>query len=261
MERVVTQKSARTFATMARAVCLVAVVAVPLRPAFAAGPGGLGGSPASMRLQHTVAEESDFTFVKTPVELRVYVENEILEPVDSSEDFLLRDVSFPYARPEVHAFIARLAAEYHDAFRETLVVTSLTRPLSTQPANAHKLSVHPTGMAVDFRVPGTAEERSWLERSLLALEKQGVLDVTREKRPPHYHVAVFPTKYAAYAATLPPLPRRVVPAPVVVAEASSAAKRSAIDGIPAMPIAALLGLTLSATLGFVSTRRLTRVTK
>jgi hypothetical protein len=52
---------------------------------------------------------------------------------------------------------------------------------------------------VDFRVPSTAGQRAWLEKALLGLENARVLDVTREKHPPHYHVAVFPAEYLAYA--------------------------------------------------------------
>ncbi|HYW06042.1 MAG TPA: hypothetical protein VE913_03745, partial [Longimicrobium sp.] len=66
------------------------------------------------------------------------------------------------------------------------------------PGNAHTLSVHPAGMAVDFRVSRNAECRTWLEGTLLGLERAGVLDVTRERMPPHYHVAVFPDAYSAY---------------------------------------------------------------
>ena len=33
---------------------------------------------------------------------------------------------------------------------------------------------------------------------LLQLEKRGVLEATRERRPPHYHVALFSNQYAAY---------------------------------------------------------------
>ena len=61
------------------------------------------------------------------------------------------------------------------------------------------MSVHPAGMAVDLRVSQSAESREWLEGMLLGLEKRGVLDVTREDSPPHYHVAIFPDAYAAYA--------------------------------------------------------------
>jgi hypothetical protein len=122
--------------------------------------------------------------------------------VYSTTDLLLDRVSFPYARPAVRMFIERLASQYRAATRERLVVTSLTRPLDDQPRNASPLSVHPAGMAVDFRRPSKASSRQWLEKTLLSLENKGVIDATRERRPAHYHVAVFPDKYATYAATL-----------------------------------------------------------
>ncbi len=79
-------------------------------------------------------------------------------------------------------------------------MTSLTRPSSRQPGNAHRLSIHPAGMAVDLRVPGDPADRQWLENALLSLEAAGVLDATRERRPPHYHVAVFPEAYRKHVA-------------------------------------------------------------
>jgi hypothetical protein len=109
-------------------------------------------------------------------------------------------VSYAFARPEVRDFVERFAASYRDATGSRLVVTSLTRPTSAQPANAHKLSVHPAGMAVDLRVPAAGTDRAFLESSLLAMEKAGVLDVTRERSPAHYHVAVFAEAFSRYAA-------------------------------------------------------------
>ncbi len=44
--------------------------------------------------------------------------------------------------------------------------------------------------------------RSWLENTLLALERQGLLDVTRERWPPHYHAALFPVSYMAHVERL-----------------------------------------------------------
>ena len=94
-------------------------------------------------------------------------------------------------------FIERLSQQYRHACGERLVVTSLTRPLTHQPRNASDRSVHPTGMALDLRRrQGTC--RRWLEGTLLYLEDQDVLEATSERSPPHYHVAVFPSQYAAY---------------------------------------------------------------
>lgn len=152
-----------------------------------------------MLRQHAIAVKNDFTFARTSSQLRALVADERLVPVRSTSNLLVTEgVSFAYTRPIVKLFLDRLAAQYHTAFGERLVVTSLTRPIALQPRNASPLSVHPAGMAIDLRIPSTAAKRAWLEQTLLSLENGGVLDVTRERRPPHYHVAVFPVQYGAY---------------------------------------------------------------
>jgi hypothetical protein len=128
--------------------------------------------------------------------------------------------------PEVKLFLERLGKQYREANGSPLVVTSLVRPSSEQPRNAHELSVHPAGMAVDFRVPSNAKARAWLESALLQLENRGVLDVTRERFPPHYHVAVFPVAYAAYVERISPSAERAespVSTPVSAAPVSAVA--------------------------------------
>ncbi|MCC7042848.1 MAG: LysM peptidoglycan-binding domain-containing protein [Acidobacteria bacterium] len=57
-------------------------------------------------------------------------------------------------------------------------------------------------MALDLRVPTQVSCRRWLESTLLALEGRRVLDVTLERNPPHYHVALFPAPYVAYVASV-----------------------------------------------------------
>jgi hypothetical protein len=158
----------------------------------------LRGSPSSMVRQHEVAKASDYSFLRDAAEVKRLADAGHLQRVKPTDDFRLANVSHPYARPEVVTFIERLSAQYRDACNERLVVTSLTRPVGNQPSNAHKLSVHPAGMAVDLRISQKAECRAWLEGTLLALESRSVLDVTRERTPPHYHIAVFPGAYSAY---------------------------------------------------------------
>lgn len=163
----------------------------------------LRGSPASVERQYRVAQEHDFTFLRTSQQVRQFVERGYLVRVPGNENYALARVSHPYARPEVKLFIERLSAQYRAACGERLVVTSLTRPLNSQPANASSRSVHPTGMAIDMRVSQQPACRVWLESTLLSLERRGVLNATRERRPPHYHVSVFPRQYARYVASLP----------------------------------------------------------
>ena len=57
-------------------------------------------------------------------------------------------------------------------------------------------------MAVDLRYSPDRHCRSWLEGVLLNLEGAHILEATRERYPPHYHVAVFPERYAAYVKSL-----------------------------------------------------------
>ncbi len=157
----------------------------------------LRGSTRSLDKQNQVAREHDFTYIANAAQLERFVNAGYLVRVRDSRDFRLNNLSFPYARPEVKLFIQRLAAQYRRGCGEQLVVTSLTRPQNRQPRNASARSVHPTGMALDLRRPNS-RCRGWLESTLLQLEGAGVLEATYERRPPHYHVVLFPRQYAAY---------------------------------------------------------------
>ncbi|MEX2284890.1 MAG: DUF5715 family protein [Gemmatimonadota bacterium] len=170
---------------------------VALFPALIAAEGAesLRGSRASMLRQHEVAEEQDYSFLRTPKQVEKSVEEGRLVALEGNEDYQVIGAKYPYALPEVKLFVEQLASEYRQACDERLVVTSLTRPVTKQPRNAHPLSVHPAGMAVDLRISTNALCRDWLSQSLLALEADDLLDVTREQRPPHFHVAIFPAAY------------------------------------------------------------------
>jgi hypothetical protein len=193
-------------------VCLLAAVATTAQPAAAQS---LRGSTASVDRQNMMARQHDYTFLDTGERVRLFASQGRLVRVVPSADLALRGVSFAFARPEVELFVRRLGAQYRASCGEQLVVTSLTRPTSGQPANASDRSVHPTGMAVDLRTPRTARCRSWLEGVLLSLERSGVVEATLERHPVHYHVAVFPRQYAAYVEAL--LSRQAAPTAAVVA--------------------------------------------
>lgn len=160
----------------------------------------LFGSRLSMEKQHAVAVDLDYNFARNASQVAEVVARGKLEKVVPNGDFALSGVSFPYAQPEVRAFVERLGAEFHAATGQVLVVTSLTRPISEQPRNASPLSVHPAGMAVDLRIPSSRKALAWLSQRLLDLETLGTLDVTLERKPAHLHVAVYPAAFANYAA-------------------------------------------------------------
>jgi hypothetical protein len=163
------------------------------------------GRPESMARQHAVAVASELSFVGTPEEMELLAEEGALVPINGGRHYEVMDWVFPYGLPETRGFVERLAAEYRAACGEAMVVTSLTRPFSEQPGNAHQLSVHPSGMAVDLRIPSTPECRAFLDARLIEMEEAGLLDATHERSPPHFHVAIFPEPYARWAALQPPL--------------------------------------------------------
>jgi len=165
----------------------------------------LRGSPESMARQHAVAVASELSFLGTLEEMELLAEEGALVSIDGGPHYEVMDWVFPFGLPEVRTFVERVAAQYRDACGEEMVVTSLTRPYSEQLPNSHQLSVHPAGMAVDLRIPRTPACREFLETRLLEKEAAGLLDITRERAPPHYHVAVFPTPYIQWAALQPPL--------------------------------------------------------
>ncbi len=181
-------------------VCLV--IASSVSAPASASAQSLRGSTASVDLQNEIARQHDYTFLNNGDRVRSFAEQGWLVRIRPNADFTLMGVSFPYARPEVELFVRRLGSQYRANCGEQLVVTSLTRPTSGQPANASDRSVHPTGMALDLRTPRSARCRSWLEGVLLSLERNGVIEATLERFPVHYHVAVFPRQYSAYVAAV-----------------------------------------------------------
>ena len=162
----------------------------------------LSGSPQSVERQYQAAVSYGYSFLDTPQSVNQFVVSGHLVRIQPSPTLELHNVSYPLARPQVRLFLERLSLQYHSACGERLTVTSLTRPLNRQPANAVSQSVHPTGMAVDLRIPRHGKCRRWLENTLVSLESADVLDVTRERSPPHYHVALFTQPYEAYVASL-----------------------------------------------------------
>lgn len=181
---------------MARLALVVTVVgAIGYVPVSAQS---LRGSAASLDRQNRMARQHDFTYIDTGERVRYFASQGWLVKVEATPNVSLHGVSFPYARPEVELFTHRLGMQYRRACGKQLVVTSLTRPTTLQPGNASDRSVHPTGMALDVRYSRDRNCRTWLEGVLATLEKQGLLEATRERSPVHYHIALYPDQYASY---------------------------------------------------------------
>lgn len=176
----------------------MAVLICPALLAAADGSSRRMATSGSLHRQNSVARVEGYGFVRTPADVWAKVNRGALVRIAGSENLHLAAVSFPVARPEVRLFLERLAAEHRASCGQPLVVTSLTRPTTRQPSNAARNSVHPAGMAIDLRIPREASCRRWLEARLLDMQAADLLEVIRESRPPHYHVALFPSAYRSY---------------------------------------------------------------
>ena len=162
----------------------------------------LRGSRESLKLAHKEAIKHDFTFLRSQKQLAKFISQGYLVKLESDR-YLQVDAqtSRPYVRPEVRIFVQLNSEKMLNDCGERMVITSALRLTTEQPRNASDLSVHPTGMALDIRVPATKLCREWLENNFLFLEEKGLIDITKERWPAHYHVTIFPKQYATYVAT------------------------------------------------------------
>jgi hypothetical protein len=151
----------------------------------------LRGSPSSVDLMYTTAHHRDLQFMRTPEDIYEAAKTGSFRMISITDDLDMEHVAYPFVLPNTLRFADSLAAQYHAACGERIVVTSGARPLDKQPRNASPKSVHPTGMAVDFRRPQNPVCLTWMRKSLVALEDAGVVEATEEHHPAHFHVAVL----------------------------------------------------------------------
>jgi len=194
-------------------------VAVPL------GAQSLRGSQASVQRMYSRAVTNDLEFFRTSKSIYESVRDGELVLISITNDMTLDKVAYPFVLPRTRDVLNVFAKKYHTACGERLIVTSAARPRSEQPRNASPQSVHPTGMAVDFRKPaGTC--LYYMRGELLNLEKDGILEATEERHPVHFHVAVLQRGSfapAAAVATATPAPVTPTKAATTVAATDSAA--------------------------------------
>jgi hypothetical protein len=178
---------------------VLAAVALLASTPHAGAAQSLRGSLASVERMYDQAVHDGLTFYETSSAVRWAAARGELVQLRSDRGYEMHRVAFPFVRPATLAFVERLADDYDQVCGETLVVTSGVRPETRQPANSSQRSVHPTGMAIDLRRP-QGFCLTWLRRTLLDLESQGVVEATEEHHPAHFHVAVFGDEYQRYAA-------------------------------------------------------------
>ncbi len=166
----------------------------------AASAQSLRGSRRAVHKPYRYATIHDLPFSRTSRDVKSRLHEGYLVRLGASPDYVTHDVSFPYVTRTTLTFVRRLAAQYHRACGEKLVITSAVRPESMQPSNSSEYSVHPAGIAVDFRKPRKASCLRWLRHNLLIIEKRGDIEATEEHHPAHFHVVVIPESYKEYLA-------------------------------------------------------------
>lgn len=155
-------------------------------------PVNLRGSKASIAKMHTFATRHRYEFFRTASDVDSAVARGRLVALTGSASYeVSAAVGFAYSTPEARAFVEQLAPHFVAKCGEPMVVTSATRPESRQPRNASEHSVHPTGIAIDLRRPAAGPCLNWLRDTLSTLEENGHIEVTEERRPPHFHIAVL----------------------------------------------------------------------
>jgi hypothetical protein len=180
---------------------LAASVAALASAVPTASAQSLRGSNASVDLMYRHAVRGGLDFYETSRQVRRAVVRGELVALRGNANYAVSNVRAPYVRPETRAFVTELAAKYRRACGARMVVTSATRPMSRRLANGSSLSVHPTGIAVDLRRP-SGRCLTWLRQTLLAAERRGAIEATEERRPPHFHVAVLPSRHQKASASV-----------------------------------------------------------
>lgn len=187
-----TARGARTASARARrAERPAAIVDAPLASLTPPeAPITLRGSPVAVEQAYVIARARGLAFTTTRRDALREADEGNLVRLGGSRHVKLAGVSLPYVRPATARFVASFGARYHGACGEPVTVTSAVRPRSVRLVNSVERSVHPTGMAVDLRVP-RGGCRGWMRDELLALEEQGVVQATEERHPAHFHVVVL----------------------------------------------------------------------
>lgn len=167
-------------------------IAVQAQRRSHAVPGELRGTRESVEKMYRFASGNRMPFYLTATNLEHAVAANRLVPLTGDATYeLARGVGFSYATREARDFVLAFAPQYLKACGTPLTVTSAARPSSRQPRNASKHSVHPTGIAVDFRRPYRGPCLTWMRSALATLENDGIIEATEERRPAHMHLAVL----------------------------------------------------------------------
>jgi hypothetical protein len=159
-----------------------------------------GGELTTPRQAHEYATSLGLSAIEAEDLSALVTEQKLVPLVDTDSVDIDEQVSGPYAPPLVRLFVERLGQQFAAQGCGRLIVTSALRFPETQSSlgNGSRWSVHPHGLAVDFRIPPEDQCETWLSDTLLSVEASRRVDATRERNPPHFHVVVVPGTYGLF---------------------------------------------------------------
>lgn len=153
----------------------------------------LRGSKATVEKMYWFAQSNRLQFHRTSESVQAAVAaGRLVQLPEVGRGYELSGgVGWPYVTRETRHFLETFAPQVERACGAPLIVTSATRPSSRQPRNANARSVHPAGVALDFRRPPAGPCQEWMRKALLELEARGFIEAIEERFPVHFHVAVL----------------------------------------------------------------------
>lgn len=201
---------------MLKPVIPAALIALFLLPADAhAKRASLKGSVVSQKRQNLAADRHRLSRLRDLGDLKRFVRKGLLVPVEDTDAYVIgpglgcmdpdHAAWYRHARPWTKTFLDRELGAAHRETGERFRVTSLVRTRAYQRklvrsgANAISgrkwwmRSSHLTGATVDISYKDMSKKaQRWLDKRLLALERRGLVEATKERRSYCYHVMVFP---------------------------------------------------------------------
>ena len=90
-----------------------------------------------MNRQHRQARTHDFTFMESAARIRRFVASNLIVPLEGNSDYLLHEVSYPYARPAVRLFIERLSRQFRSTCGKGLLTSEIAGAIGLTPRATH----------------------------------------------------------------------------------------------------------------------------
>lgn len=165
----------------------------------------LHGSHDSLVRQNEEIDRLGLPRIADDEQLENLEQQHLLVPIQESSLLTIHPRLAPenrFCKPWTRAFLRDLAAAHYRQFHTPIQVNSAVRTVAQQerlrrynhnaaPSSGDTESSHVAGLTVDISRRGMGRaERKWMERYLLELKDQGLIETAEERREPVFHIMV-----------------------------------------------------------------------